>query len=72
MLTRFGLWDQLRVDHGREWCLMLYINSTLSHLRGDSSKQPHLQTSSTKVGRIQFMENYDNYVVVSGFVEPYC
>lgn len=30
----YGLWDQIRVDHGKEWCLMLYINGTLSHLRG--------------------------------------
>lgn len=45
----YGLWDQIRVDHGKEWCLMLYINGTLSHLRGNTSKLPHLQTSSTKV-----------------------
>lgn len=45
----YGLWDQIRVDHGKEWCLMLYINGTLSYLRGNTSKVPHLQTSSTKV-----------------------
>lgn len=48
----YGLWDQIRVDHGKEWCLMLYINGTLSHLRGNTAKVPHLQTSSTKVHTI--------------------
>ena len=49
MVSTFGLWDQIRIDKGKEWYLMLYINSTLSHLRGTTSKPPHLQTSSTKV-----------------------
>ena len=33
----------------KEWYLMLYINETLSHLRGNTSKAPHTQTSSKKV-----------------------
>ena len=38
-----------RVNHGREWYLMLYINETLSHLQENTSKAPHTQTSSKKV-----------------------
>lgn len=49
MVSAFGLWDQIRVDKGREWYLTLYVNNTLSHLRGDTCKPPHFQTSSTKV-----------------------
>lgn len=45
----YGIWDQIRVDHGREWYLMLFINESIAHLRGNTSKQPHMQTSSTKV-----------------------
>ena len=49
MVSTFGLWDQIHVDKGREWYLMLYIHNTLAHLRGNVSKSPYVQTSSTKV-----------------------
>ena len=46
ILEEFGVWDQLRVDHGREWYPMLYVQEQLSHLRTDHSRAPHLQTTS--------------------------
>ena len=33
MLIQYGLWDQVRVDHGKEWQLMLFVQEKLSHLR---------------------------------------
>ncbi len=54
MVTNYGLWDQLRVDHGKEWYLMLYIQETLSHLRNDASKPPHTQSSSTLVNKVDY------------------
>ena len=50
MTTEFGLWDQIRVDCGREWYLMLFVQEQLSHLRNDTSKLPHLRSSSKNVG----------------------
>jgi len=49
-VSDFGLWDQLRVDKGREWALMLFVNNMLSQYRNDTTKSPHLQTPSTQVG----------------------
>lgn len=40
------MWDQLRVDHGREWYLMLFVQEQLAHLRRNTNRAPHLQTSS--------------------------
>ena len=49
MILEYGLWDQFRTDYGKEWNLMLYINESLSHMRNDPSRPPHLQTSSKQV-----------------------
>lgn len=49
ILTEFGLFDQVRVDHGKEWTLCLFVQETLAHLRNNTEKPPHRQTSSTMV-----------------------
>lgn len=49
VVQRYGLWDQLRVDHGKEWTLMLFAQEQMAHLRGNCSRAPHLQTSSKQV-----------------------
>lgn len=54
LVAKYGLWDQIRVDCGREWFLMLFMNQTVAHLRNNTSKQPHLQTTSKKVYIIQW------------------
>jgi len=46
---QYGLWDQIRVDQGKEWVLMLYIQGTLAHLRHNTSHTPHLQSTSKQV-----------------------
>lgn len=46
---QFGLWDQLRVDHGREWCLMLHVQERLATQRYNTDRRPFLASSSTQV-----------------------
>ena len=41
-----GLWDQIRVDHGREFYLVLYIQEKLRDKRGNPSIAPYRQTTS--------------------------
>ena len=42
-----GLWDQIRVDHGREFYLTLYMQENLRIGRGDENIAPYTQTTST-------------------------
>uniref|UniRef100_A0A1X7VSG1 Integrase core domain-containing protein n=1 Tax=Amphimedon queenslandica TaxID=400682 RepID=A0A1X7VSG1_AMPQE len=46
LLFDYGMWDQLRVDKGREWFLILFIQEKLCNLRGNTSVPPYLQSSS--------------------------
>ena len=48
-LLQFGLWDQVRVDHGKEFYLLLYIQERLRVAgRGDLTIAPYVQTTSTQ------------------------
>jgi len=49
-VTTHGLWDQLRVDHGREFYLMLYIQEKLRCNYGPPDIHPYVQSPSTEVG----------------------
>ena len=49
IIEQYGLWDQVRVDHGKEWTLMLFIQEQLGHLRGNVACAPHLQITSKQV-----------------------
>ncbi|XP_019850817.1 PREDICTED: uncharacterized protein LOC109581281 [Amphimedon queenslandica] len=42
----YGLWDQIRVDHGKEWHLMLFMQEQLANYRYNYDRAPHLQTTS--------------------------
>lgn len=44
-----GLWDEIRVDHGKEFYLSLFVQEQLrvGEGRGDQSIAPYVQTSST-------------------------
>ena len=47
-LLQYGLWDQVRVDHGREFYLILYIQEKLRAAgRGSTDILPYIQTTST-------------------------
>ena len=45
LVQDYGLWNQLRVDKGREWFLM----QKLGQYRNDTSKPSFLQTPSKQV-----------------------
>ena len=52
LVLEFGLWDQIRVDQGKEWILTLFIQELLAHLRIDLSRAPHVQTTSKQASFI--------------------
>ena len=66
IIRDFGLWDQIRVDCGREWYLMLFMQEHLSHLRNDPSKPPHLRSSSKNVRfACMCLQVYNNSCIIS-------
>ncbi|XP_056122949.1 uncharacterized protein LOC130101295 isoform X2 [Rhinichthys klamathensis goyatoka] len=48
-VIEYGMWDQVRVDHGKEFYLTLFMQEKLAHLRNNREKQPYCQTPSTNV-----------------------
>ena len=44
-----GLFDQIRVDHGREWYFILAVQQQLSPLHLCQDRVPYLQTTSNMV-----------------------
>ena len=48
-MTDYGLWNQIRVDYGKEWYLMLAVQQSLADMRNDVNKPCYLQTPSKKV-----------------------
>ena len=61
----FGMWDMVRVDHGTEWALVLYIQNLLSNHRNDPSLRPYLQTSSRQVGKLCSFYIFRGRVLIS-------
>ncbi|KAJ8012581.1 hypothetical protein DPEC_G00044350 [Dallia pectoralis] len=47
------MWDQLRVDHGREFYMCLYMQEMLSRHRHNLSRSPYLQTTSKRNLRVE-------------------
>ncbi|KAK3752260.1 hypothetical protein QZH41_018663, partial [Actinostola sp. cb2023] len=46
VLIKEGIWDTVRVDHGTEACLMLFVQNMLRHLRQNQACEPYVQTRS--------------------------
>ena len=46
---QYGLWDQVRVDHGSEWVLMLHVHEGLADHRNCTDKPSFIASSSKKV-----------------------
>jgi len=46
IIEEYGLWDQMCVDQGKEWTLMLFVQEQLAHLRRNTDRAPHLQGTS--------------------------
>jgi len=44
-----GMWDQVRVDHGTEFYLTLYMQERNADLRANPSRLPYIQTQSKRV-----------------------
>ncbi|KAL2076472.1 hypothetical protein ACEWY4_027936 [Coilia grayii] len=47
-VVNYGMWDQVRVDHGKEFYLTLFIQEILASHRHCQDKPPYHQTTSTK------------------------
>lgn len=45
-LLHYGLWDQVRVDHGKEFYLVLFVQEMLKLYRNNNTRQPYVQTQS--------------------------
>ncbi|XP_061584402.1 uncharacterized protein LOC133449284 [Cololabis saira] len=52
-VVNHGMWDQVRVDHGREFYLCLYMQERLSRYRHNLSRPPYLQTKSSRNLRVE-------------------
>lgn len=52
VLYEFGLWDQLRIDMGREWSLIMFIQEILSPHRSNTSVRPCISSSSKNVSHM--------------------
>ncbi|NP_001411522.1 si:ch211-227p7.1 [Danio rerio] len=46
-VIEYGIWDQVRVDHGREFYLTLFVQEKLAQFRNNTERQPYCQTPST-------------------------
>ena len=49
MILQYGLWDQVRVDQGTEWVLMLHVHEALAVHRNCTDKPAFVASSSKKV-----------------------
>jgi hypothetical protein len=47
----YGIWDQLWVDHGKEFYLTLYVHNQLRKFYGNSQVLPSVQSPSTEVSK---------------------
>lgn len=52
-LLEYGLWNQLRVDHGQEFVLCLFVQDLLKSYRFCQDKTPWRQTTSTENNTIE-------------------
>ena len=47
-VLKYGVWEQVRMDHGRKFALVIFIQQVLSCYRLEGRKQPFKQTRSTE------------------------
>lgn len=53
LLLSEGVWDQLRCDHGSEFCLIATVQEYLSGYRGNQQRLPVLLTTSRQNHRVE-------------------
>jgi len=54
VIVEHGMWDQLRVDGGREFYLILHVQEMLSAHRTNVHRPAFVQTPSTEVNVLCF------------------
>ena len=52
-LLHYGVWDQVRVDHGNEFYLVLFVQEMLKLHRNNNTRQSYVQTQSKQVSNDQ-------------------
>jgi hypothetical protein len=53
ILEHHGIWDQLRMDHGTEFTLIVSVQQSMSRLRGDPGRHPVMQSMSRQNHRAE-------------------
>ena len=56
-ITEYGIWDQLRIDGGKEFVLSCHIQDFLREYRHDKRKAP-FKTKSTDVSWMRILLSY--------------
>ena len=47
-VVKYGIWEQIRMDHGQEFCLVIFVQRILSPYRNQQTRNCFRQTQSTK------------------------
>ena len=47
-ILKYGLWNQLRIDHGQKFSLCIFVQDLLKNYRQSTEKEPWKQTTSTQ------------------------
>ena len=47
-ILKYGLWNQLRIDHGPEFSLCIFVHDILKNYRQSTEKKPWKRTTSTQ------------------------
>lgn len=52
IVIEYGMWDQIRVDQGREFYLMLFVQDQWKMHRRNTDRLPFMQTTSKEVSKL--------------------
>lgn len=55
-VLEYGMWDQIRVDHGHEFYLLLCVQEKMANYRSNTGRAPFIQTMSKEVSLHVTME----------------